>query len=111
MSRIEIKSETPITLAEVKSKLEEVKKRDKDLTPRATKTYEYANEFGKMKEKDAIALREKIMGLNIPRLKPRQVTKLIDLHPKDADSIRMILTGENITLKAEDTEKLIEVLK
>lgn len=111
MPRIEIKSENPITLAEVKARLEDVKKRDKELTPRATKTQEYANEFAKLKEKEAIALKEKIMALNIPRLKPRQVTKLVDLHPKEADSIRMILTGDNITLKSEDTEKLLEVLK
>jgi len=37
--------------------------------------------------------------------------KIIDLCPKDLDSLKVILTGENITLKQEDMEKIIEVIK
>ncbi|MBU1204244.1 MAG: hypothetical protein KKG60_04220 [Nanoarchaeota archaeon] len=111
MPRIEIISENSLTLSEVKSRIEDVKKRDKELNPKAMKTYEYVTLFGKKKEKEIKELKEKLEALNIPRLKPRQVVKIIDLCPRDLDSLKVILTGENITLKQEDMEKIIEVMK
>jgi DNA-directed RNA polymerase subunit F len=111
MAGIEILSENPVTLSEVKAMIEEVKKRDKEIPPRTTKTHEYVTLFGKKKEKEVQKQKEELEKLGISRLKPRHLVKIIDLNPKDMDSLRLILTGENLTLKQEDMEKIIEVMK
>lgn len=110
MSDLKVISETPLTMAEVKEKLAKIEKRDKELSFRANKTKEYLNNFS-LKEKGIPALKKKIEELNIPRLKDRHIVKLIDINPKDADSIKMILSGESLTLKEEDYQKLLEALQ
>ena len=111
MAEIKIINEEPLTISEIKEKLELVKKRDKELNPRAQKTYDYLRTFSKLNQKKVKEIRDKVMKLNIPRLKDRHVVKLIDIEPKDLDSMKIIFSGENITIKQEDLEKLLKVIK
>lgn len=111
MSEIEIVSENPVTLTELREKLKDIKKRDKELTFRANKTLEYIETFSAIKVEKAIALKKSILDLNIGRLKERHVIKVIDVMPKDLDSLKAIFTGENLTLKAEDLTKIMDILK
>lgn len=111
MADIEILKEEPLNISVLKEKLEQVKKRDKELTPKAQKTYEYLQHFSKLNLKKIDDLKEKFNKLNIPRLKDRHVVKLIDIAPKDLDSLKAIFTGENITIKQEDSERLLKVIK
>lgn len=110
MTDIKIINEVPLTMAELKEKLAKIEKRDKELTFRANKTKEYLNNFT-IKEKGIAALKKKIEGLNISRLKDRHIAKLIDITPKDTDSIKATLSGEALTLKEEDYQKLLEALQ
>jgi len=110
MSEITILSEKPLTMSELKEKLAKIEKRDKELTFRANKTKEYLANFT-VKEKGISALKKKIEELNIPRIKERHIVKLIDVMPKDLDSLKMILSGESLTLKEEDYQKLLEALQ
>ncbi len=110
MPDLEILSEKPISLSEVKKNLEEIKKRDKELNFRSKKTELYLNSI-KLKGKKAESLREDLESLNIIRLKPRTIIKIIDLVPTDPDSLRIILSGENITPKQEDVEKIVSIVK
>ncbi|MBU2633820.1 MAG: hypothetical protein KJ674_01095 [Nanoarchaeota archaeon] len=111
MANIEILKETPLTLSELKEDLETVKKRDKDLTPRAQKTYEYLQKFAKHTKKDIEKITKSLESLDISRLKPRHIVKIIDLKPKEVDTLKVILSNENITLKQEDLKKIIDALK
>lgn len=111
MPNVDIINEMPLTMAELKEKLDDVKKRDKELKPRALKTHEYLNKFVNLKEKEANRLREELLKLQILRLKERQINKIIDLMPKDAETLKLIFVGENITLKQEDLEKILNALK
>ncbi len=111
MSNVEIINESPLTMAELKEKLESVKKRDKELKTRALKTQEYLNNFVDVKSKDALKIKEEIAKLEIPRLKDRHIAKVIDLMPKDLETLKLIFVGENITLKQDDFEKILKVLK
>ena len=43
MSDLKVINEVPLTMAELKDKLEDIKKRDKELSERAIKTQEYLN--------------------------------------------------------------------
>lgn len=111
MANIELISERPLTLAELADSLDNVKKRDKDLTPRAQKTYEYLKKFTKSTKKDVEKLRKSLEELNISRLKDKHLSKIIDLQPKEVDLLKIILNTENITLKQEDLNRIIETIK
>jgi len=106
---MEIIEQKPINISELKEKLEEIKKRDKELTFRGKKVDEYLKKVSKFtKHKE---LKEDLSKLDIPRLKERHIVKIIDILPKDIDSLRAILVGENLTLKQEDLTKIVNVVK
>lgn len=111
MANIELINEMPITMAELKEKLEEIKKRDKELNARAQKTHDYLNKFVEIKAKDAVKLKEELSKLNIPRFKDRHIVKLIDIMPQDIESLKLIFAGENITIKQDDLQKILNALK
>lgn len=110
MSEITVISEKALTMAELKEKLAKIEKRDKELGFRANKTKEYLANF-LTKEKNVAALKKKLEALEITRMKERHIAKLIDLNPKDAESIKVILSGEALTLKEEDYAKILEALQ
>jgi len=111
MSDLQVINEKPLTMAELKEKLEEIKKRDKELSDRATKTHEYLNKFAHLKEKEALKLKEEILKLDIPRLKEKHIIKIIDIMPKDIESLKLIFASENITIKQESLQKILDVMK
>lgn len=110
MAEIKIISENPISMVVLKEKINQIEKRDKDLGNRGKKVKEYLDHFVKLDKKKADEIAKKINDLNIPRLKERQISKIIDVMPKDMESLKIILTGENITVKQEDLEKILEVI-
>ena len=106
MAKPDIISETPMTLAETKKVLEDIKERDKEFSFRSGKTYDYlSNVHADEKSKEKI---KKIEELNIPRLKPEQIVKLVDLKPETLEEIKVILQGATIT--AENFKKLEAVI-
>ncbi len=111
MSEIEIVNEEPITLSETASILEKIKKRDKDVNERGIKTVEYIAKITKKTEKEVKEIREKINKAEIPRLKSKHIVKIIDIMPKDIDSLKTLFTSEPITLKQEELNKVLECLK
>ena len=110
MAEFEVVNEVPITMAQMKKKLEEIKKRDKELNFRAKKVEEYLDQF-LTKDKKQEDLRKKITDLNISRLRDRQITKILDLMPKDIESLKIIFSGDNVTIKQEDLEKILQAVK
>lgn len=111
MTNLKITEETPISSVELKEKLEAIKKRDKEVGNKAARTMEYLNIFASLKSKDAEEIKKKIINLNIPRLKDRHIAKVLDIMPKDIESLKLLFTGENITIKQEDLNKIFEVIK
>ncbi len=111
MGELKIIEEKPITLTELKTKIAKIEKRDEELPFRANKTKEYINSFKTLSNKEIKELRGKIEELNIPRLKDRQITKILDIMPEDLDSMKILLSGESITVKEEDMKKIIAAIK
>ena len=111
MVDVEIVQQTPITMVELKSHLEKEKKNKKELNFRENKVLEYLNAFVDSSEKDVNELKKQLEGLGIIRLKERHIIKILDLLPKDDESLKVILSGENTTLKQEDLTKIVEVVK
>lgn len=110
MVDLKVVEEKPLTLAALKEKLELIEKRDKELSFRANKTKEYLNNFNLKKFKETESLMKKIDELQVPRLKDRHIAKIIDIAPKDMDSLRLLLSGEAITVKEEDLKKILSLL-
>jgi len=111
MGDITLLSETPISLSEVKSIIDSNKKEKKELNFRENKVIEYTNLFCKIKPKESTQIKEEISSLNIARLKERHIIKIIDTLPEDVETLKSVFAGEELTLKPEDLNKIIEITK
>ena len=98
-------------MAELKNNGEYIKKRDKELNEKTQKTQDYLNKFVKLKEKEALKLKDEVTNLKIPRLKDKHIIKIIDVIPKDMDSLKLIFSAENITIKQEDLQRILDAIK
>jgi len=108
---ISLLNQKPISIAEIKEKLEGIKKVKKELNFRAAKVYDYASEFSSLKKKEVDEIFKKIQALDIPRLKEKHIIRVIDMMPEDVEALKAVMSGEDTTLKAEDLVKIIEVIK
>ncbi|MBS3095442.1 hypothetical protein J4231_02065 [Candidatus Woesearchaeota archaeon] len=111
MPIIEVINEKPIAMVELKSKLDGIEKRDGSLNFRAKKAKDYLDQFATMKISDANNIRERLNALGIPRLRERHVDKIIDINPKDIESLKIILSGETLTLKQDELAKIFDAIK
>ncbi len=102
--------ETPITMSELRQELDKVKKRDGELNFRANKTEDYLNQFATLKQKQTEELKQKIEKLNITRLKPEYVTKIVDLLPKTVEELKVVMQGYPLSVKQEDLKKIVDVI-
>ena len=111
MVDLKIIEERPISMIELKGKIAEIKKRDKELNFRSNKVQEYLNTFVSLTEKNADDMKKKLEALSISRLKDRHIVKILDTMPEDLDGLKALFAGENITIKQEDLGKIFEVIK
>jgi DNA-directed RNA polymerase subunit F len=111
MAEIEIMEEIALPLPEVSEVLGNMKKRDKELSAKGAKVIDYIAKINNLKEKEAKEMEKKLNSAGISRLKQKNIAKIIDINPKDIDSLRAILVGDNLTLKQEDLQKILECLK
>lgn len=111
MSIPNIIEEKPITMAELKAELDDIKKRDKELSFRSNKTQEYLSQFSKKDYNKVKELIEKIEKLKIPRLKEEHIVKIIDVMPQSLDDLKSLLQGYTVTIKQENMKKIVEVVK
>ena len=110
MAEYKIIEETPISLAKLDVKLDIIEKENKELSLRGKKTKEYLKAFVKLDNKKTEELINKLKDLKILRLKDRHIIKIVDILPKDMDSLRTILSGETLTIKQEDLHKIVDVI-
>ncbi len=111
MTTPKIISEQPLSLYEVKKELKVIKKRDETLSVRSNRVQEYVDLFTPLSEKDGAELKEKIIALEIPRLKEEYVNKIVDIMPLNADDVKVVLSGYGITVKNEHIQKIEDTLK
>lgn len=107
MSIVEQKA---VSIADLRDKLENIKKEKGELNFRAEKVYAYLQEFTSSKKKDADELYKKISSLGIQRLRDRHIIKIIDVMPEDQDSLKSLFAGEAITLKQEELKQILDVV-
>ncbi len=107
---MKIVNEKPVSMYEVKDEVASMKKRDKELNFRAKKVEEYLGGVAKIKKTPA-DFRKDLEELGIGRLREKSMVHIMNVCPKDLDSIKTILSTENLTLKEEDLNKILEVVK
>ena len=112
MADIEIISQTPLTLAEVKVKVEKISSKGKEEpSARMVKVRDYMNDFSSLESKSVKELKEKLENLGIQRLKDRIIIKIIDIQPRTVDELKILFAGENVTLKTDDLTKILEAVQ
>lgn len=110
MPEIKIIEEKPISMAELKEELKEIKKRDTELSFRTAKVSEQVDVLKVLKQKDAEEIFEKIQKLNIPRLKDLHIYKIIDLLPQNLLELKNIIQSYSLTISNDNLEKVLEIL-
>lgn len=108
MSDMQIVSETPMNMYQLKKELEKIKKRDNELNFRANRTEEYLQQVLTLKNADELF--DKIMKLNIPRLKEQHVHKIIDIAPTTLNELKVILQSYTITVNNDAMKKIVDTL-
>jgi DNA-directed RNA polymerase subunit F len=110
MTKPVVLSETSISMADLKEYLEAVKKRDSELNFRAGRTEEYLSHFVTLSKDKAAELFKKLEELQIPRMKPEHIYKLVDILPMSADEVKLVLQGYTITVTKENLSKIAETI-
>jgi len=105
---MEILSETPISAAQLKEKLNEIKKRDGELNFRAAKAEEHLGSIDVNKNADALF--DKISKLNISRLKEQHIYKIIDIMPTTVKDLKVVMQGYTISLNNENMKKIVDAV-
>lgn len=110
MVKPQLLEERPLSLAELKEKLSHIKEREKELNFRANKTDEYLSSLDLLSIKDTKELMKKIEALEIPRMKSEHIVKIVDILPRSANDIKLLLQGSILTLSAENLKKIVDVI-
>jgi DNA-directed RNA polymerase subunit F len=110
MPEIKIIEEKPISMAELKEELKEIKKRDSELSFRTAKVAEQVDLLKILKPKDAEEMFEKIQKLNIPRLKDAQIYKIIDLLPTNMIELKNLVQSYSLSVTNDNLDKILEIV-
>ena len=108
MTDMQIISEAPINMYQLKKELEKIKKRDSELNFRANRTEDYLQQVAAVKNADELF--DKIMSLNVPRLKEQHVHKIIDIAPTTINDLKVVLQAYTITLNSDSMKKIADTI-
>lgn len=103
-------SQTPITLAELKAEVVKMKERDTEPSIRVTRMEDYLNAFVELSPEQGKELQEKLTKLAINRLKEEHICKIVDLLPKTANELKVIMQGYALSLTNDASSKIIETI-
>lgn len=106
-----IQEQKPLSCVELKEALEGIQQQGLELGFRANRVVDYLNTILVQKKKDHDALRSALEGLGIARLRDRHIIKILDILPLDLVSLKTLLSGESITIKPEEYEKILQVIQ
>lgn len=104
----EIISEQPITASQLKEELIKIKQRDKELNFRAIKAEEHLDNISTPKHQDTLF--DKIIKLNISRLKEQHICKIIDIMPATIKDLKVVMQGYTISLNNENMKKIVDII-
>jgi len=97
-----IKNKEPISIAKVKEYIKKIENSETDMKG-------FIKKFGKLNPKEATELKEKLKELDLMKIKPEHIVKIIDLIPKNSEELNKIFT--DVSLDEDETKKILEVVK
>src|SRR3989338_4944228 len=98
MVEIDVIEQKPLTMVELKSKFDSIKKDNKELNFRATKVDAYLSDFVSLDLEKIKDLYQKLDGLGL-RLRDRHIVKILDTMPSDVETLKVLFSGEALSLK------------
>ncbi len=104
-------SEEPMSMLELREELKSIKKRDEELSFRASKMEDYLNSFVTNEKKEAEKIQKEIEELEVPRLRDLHIKKILDLMPSTMEQLKLVLDGYSLTVKQSNMKKILKVLK
>ena len=110
MPEIKIIEEKPISMAELREEIKDIKKRDAELSFRTAKISEQLEILKIVKPKDAEEMFEKIQKLSIPRLKDTHIYKLIDILPANMIELKNLVQSYSLSVTNDNLEKVLEIV-
>jgi DNA-directed RNA polymerase subunit F len=108
MADIKILSETPIDVYQLQDELKSIRKRDKELNFRATKTEDYLNSMVQLKGHED--LYKKLAGLEIPRLREPHMHKIVELLPTTVSDLKVVLQGYTLNISQDNMKKIASLV-
>ena len=96
-----IKNTTPLNMTEA---LEYIKK-DSDSGAEIKK---FIKKFAKLKPEKAKEMQKKLESLDLMKIKPEHIAKIIDLLPEDSENLNKIFNDVN--LNEDETKKILETI-
>jgi len=105
-----IESET-IPLADVKVMLDNIAKRDEELSYRSNKAKEYLDNFVTLSKSKKEELFKKLNALKLTRLRDEHIIKLIDFIPRNIEDLKVVLQAYPLSLPKKDQDAIVSVTK
>lgn len=97
-----IKSREPLSIAE---SLEYLKGAESD----ETDVVGFIKKFVVLKSKDAKEMKQKLEALDLMKMKPEHIVKIIDLLPEDKEDLSKIFSS--VGLDEDEEKKILEIVK
>ena len=99
-----IKHREPLSMAESLEYIEE----QKEESDAETDIRKFIKKFTKIKPEEARSIREKLVALELIKLKGESIAKIIDVMPEDQESLNKIFT--DVGLDEDETKKILDAL-
>jgi DNA-directed RNA polymerase subunit F len=97
-----------VSMAEAKDILSSREKR-KELSYEQKLALEHLNKFTKLKSEQAKKLEEELSG--VIRMSQETLVQILNFLPKNPDELRMIFSREKFSLKEDEINKILEIVK
>jgi DNA-directed RNA polymerase subunit F len=98
-----------LSMAEVKETL--LKYPQSEDNKRVKEVLEYIKKFSKTKPEKVREIKKALNELNILKLKPKHISKIIDLMPEDVEDVKKIFVGEDVTLDQDEINAILDAIK
>lgn len=97
-----IKNQKPLSMVEVLKYIKKDKESGAELAG-------FIKKFTKIDAKKAQELKEKLLGLDLMKMKEDHITKITDLMPENSEDLNKIFVG--ISLDEDEKGKILETIK
>jgi|SRR3989338_4837862 len=111
MVNLEFIEEKCLSLPDVKVILNDIKKRDVELNLLSSRLNEYLDAFVTLSPQKKEQLHQKLLDLNLTRLKEEHIAKIMEFLPTTAADLKVVLQAYPLSLVKKDQESIAAAVK